>query len=103
MIGGYVRWGDYKPGASIRVKHHKTGQMVIHPLSDDTTAFYPEAEEVLASVPKRGLAIVLGEGKDVAYKPARFAQLVRRVADREMGHPGLPHPGRGQETSWRYH
>lgn len=86
VIGGYVRWGDYKPGVSIRVEHHKTGQMVIHPLSDDATAFYPEAEEVLAAVPKRGLAIVLGKGKDVAYKPARFAQLVRRVADRA----GLP-------------
>lgn len=81
VIGGYVRWGDYRPGESIRIEHHKTGEMVVHPLSDAATAFYPEAEEVLALVPKRGLAIVLGPDRTEPYKPSRFAQIVRKIAD----------------------
>lgn len=81
VVGGYVRWGDYRPGESIRIEHHKTGQMVMHPLTDGAVAFYSEAEEVLAKMPRRGLAIVLGEGKDVAYKPTHFAKIVRKIAD----------------------
>jgi hypothetical protein len=81
VIGGYVRWGDYRPGESIRIEHHKTGQMVVHPLTDGAVAFYPEAEEILAQVPKRGLAIVLGPDHTEPYKPTRFAQIVRKIAD----------------------
>lgn len=80
VIGGYVRWSDYRPGESIRIEHHKTGEMVVHPLTDGAVAFYPEAEEVLAQLPKRGVPIVLGpEGQK--YKPSRFAQIVRKIAD----------------------
>ena len=46
VVSGYVRWTDYKPGVSIRIKHHKPGEMVEHPLSDDGALFYPEAEEI---------------------------------------------------------
>jgi hypothetical protein len=81
VVGGYVRWGDYRPGESIRIEHHKTGQMVVHPLTDGAVAFYPEAEEVLAQMPKRGLAIVLGPDHTEPYKPSRFAQIVRKIAD----------------------
>lgn len=81
VVGGYVRWGDYKPGVSIRIEHHKTGQMVEHPLTDGETAFYPEAEEILGKLPRRGVSMILGPD-DQQYKPARFAQIVRRIADR---------------------
>jgi hypothetical protein len=80
VVGGYIRWGDYRPGESIRIEHHKTGEMVVHPLSDGAVAFYAEAEEVLAQLPRRGVSMVLGpEGQQ--YKPTRFAQIVRKIAD----------------------
>lgn len=86
VIGGYVRWTDYHPGKSIRIEHHKTGQMVEHPLfhtGEDgvVTLFYPEAEEILEKLPKRGVSMILGPD-DQKYKPARFAQIIRRIADR---------------------
>lgn len=83
VIGGYVRWTDYTPGQSIRIEHHKTGEMVRHPLvSDDEeqVCFYADAEAVLARVPKRGVSIVVGPD-DQQYKPTRFAQIVRKIAD----------------------
>ena len=80
VIGGYVRWTDYQPGKSIRIEHHKTGEMVEHPLTDGQTLFYPEGEEILALLPRRGVSMILGpEGQ--RYKPSRFAQIVRKVAD----------------------
>lgn len=80
VVGGYVRWPDYRPGQAIRIEHHKTGEMVDHPLSDGETAFYPEAEEILTHLPKRGIPMILGPAGQV-YKPSRFAQIVRKIAD----------------------
>lgn len=80
VIGGYVRWGDYKPGVSIRIEHHKTGEMVQHPLTDGAVAFYAEAEEILATLPKRGVSMILGP-ECQQYKGTRFAQIVRKIAD----------------------
>ena len=37
VLAGYVRWGDYRgPQAqtAIRIEHHKTGAMVLHPLEE---------------------------------------------------------------------
>ncbi|MGB3339845.1 MAG: hypothetical protein WBA73_21920, partial [Devosia sp.] len=81
VVSGYVRWTDYKPGASIRIEHHKTGEMVEHPLSDDGLLFYPEAEDILSLLPKRATPMIMGEGKAEPYKPTRFAQIVREIAD----------------------
>jgi len=81
VVSGYLRWTDYKPGISIRIEHHKTGEMVEHPLSDRDVLFYPEAEEILALVPKRATPVVMGDGKTEPYKPTRFAQIIRKIAD----------------------
>lgn len=80
VVGGFVRWGDYKPGVSIRIEHHKTGEMVVHPLTEGPVAFYAEAEEVLAKLPKRGVSMILGPDSQ-QYRGTRFAQIVRKVAD----------------------
>ena len=83
VISGYVRWTDYTPGQAIRIEHHKTGEMVRHPLvsgDDDPVFFYADAEAVLAQVPRRGVSIVVGP-QDQQYKPTRFAQIVRKIAD----------------------
>jgi hypothetical protein len=50
VLGGYIRWTDYRGrGApkAIRIFHHKTGAVVLHPLQDgDGTLFYGDAEEL---------------------------------------------------------
>ncbi|WP_339892897.1 hypothetical protein [uncultured Devosia sp.] len=86
VVYGYISWSDYKPNVSIRIEHHKTGEMLEHPLSDGSLLFYPEAEEILSLVPKRAAPIVMGEGKTEPYKGTRFAQIVRKIADQA----GLP-------------
>jgi hypothetical protein len=72
VLAGYVTWNDYRgPRAptQIRIEHHKTGEMVLHPLEETKidsetggpvrTVFYEEAEAVLAKVPRLGLSIVM--------------------------------------------
>lgn len=93
VVGGHIGWTDYR-GASaptkIRIEHHKTGKTVLHPLEDrdengKLIRFYEDAEAVLAKLPRRGAMMILGPSEQ-KYKPTRFAQLVRRVANRA----GLP-------------
>lgn len=66
VLAGYVTWNDYRSTRAptqIRIEHHKTGEMVLHPLEETVggvkTLFYEEAEAVLARVPKLGLGIVM--------------------------------------------
>jgi hypothetical protein len=47
---------------AIRIFHHKTGAVVLHPLEDnDGTPFYADAESVLGQVPRRGVPMILHE------------------------------------------
>jgi hypothetical protein len=100
VVGGHIRWSDYRANdapKAIRIFHHKTGAVVLHPLQDDDgTLFYADAEEVLAKVPKRGLPIVLHETgptpKDGTARATRIytifgmGNLVRRLREKS----GLP-------------
>ena len=54
-MAGYIRWPEYRSAEHpnmIRVEHHKTRRMVLHPLEEtqvgERVLFYPEAEEILA-------------------------------------------------------
>lgn len=81
VVAGYIRWSDYRPGESIQITHHKTGEAVRHPLRDkDGSLFYGEAEAVLAQLPKRGISMVL-RSDGTAYLATRSAQIVRTIAD----------------------
>jgi hypothetical protein len=57
VLAGFVRWTDYRgreaPNA-VRIEHHKTGAVVLHPLVDpeDGSLLYEDAEAVLARVPR---------------------------------------------------
>ena len=70
VLAGYLRWTDYRsrgwPNA-IRIEHHKTGELVWHPLEETidgtTTNFYDDAEAVLAKLPRRGVPMILREVK----------------------------------------
>jgi hypothetical protein len=75
VLAGYVTWNDYRgPRAptQIRIEHHKTGEMVLHPLEETAdgkrTLFYEEAEAVLARVPRLGLGIVMRDRSKGAQK-----------------------------------
>jgi hypothetical protein len=93
VLAGYIRWTDYRgrdTPTAIRIFHHKTGAVVLHPLQDsDGTLFYGDAEGVLAKVPRRGIPMILHEtrgktepGKPKAtkvYSESGMAKLVRRL------------------------
>ena len=75
--------------------HHKTGATVWHPLQDeDGTLFYPEAEAVLAKLPRRGVPMILREiktRKGVAFKPYSFSgfeKIVQQLRKKIDGVPG---------------
>jgi len=68
LLAGYIRWTDYRgreAPTAIRIFHHKTGAIVLHPLEDeDGTLFYADAESVLAKLPRRGVSMILHETRD---------------------------------------
>lgn len=96
VLAGFVRWSDYRNKSaptSVQIEHHKTGARVLHPLEEtvagERTLFYAEAEEILAKVPQRGLAIVLRQGPDGKSRPWDAMSMARLV--RSFREPlGLP-------------
>ncbi len=95
VLGGCIRWTDYRgrdAPKAIRIFHHKTGAVVLHPLQDgDGTLFYGDAEEVLAKVPRRRIPMILHETRHKTergqpkptklYSESGMAKLVRRLRD----------------------
>lgn len=78
VIAGKIRWTDYRSEAhpsQLRIEHHKTGKMVLHPLeeraADGAVRFYDEAESVLAKLPKRGIPMILIEVGPSRRSPQR--------------------------------
>jgi hypothetical protein len=89
VLAGYVRWSEYRSSehpTMIRVEHHKTRKMVLHPLEEmqgrDRVLFYAEAEEILSQVPRRGIPIVLRKYRDGTTAPwngMRVNKVVRKI------------------------
>jgi hypothetical protein len=100
VLAGYIRWTDYRGREApkvIRIFHHKTGAIVLHPLEDgDGTLFYADAEAVLTKLPRRGIPMILHETRDktakgkpkltTLYSASGMAKLVRRIRE-EAGLP----------------
>ncbi|MBN9007288.1 MAG: hypothetical protein J0H40_17965 [Rhizobiales bacterium] len=99
VLAGYVSWKDYRGKTAptmIRIEHHKTGAMVLHPLEETVedaagairTLFYEEAEDILAKVPKLGHGIVMRETTSgpVKWDPFSMGRLVRGLRE-ELGLP----------------
>lgn len=68
VLAGKIRWTDYRSKehpTQIRIEHHKTGKMILHPLEeqmpDGLVRFYEDAEAVLARLPRRGIPMILRE------------------------------------------
>ena len=95
VLAGYIRWTDYRgreAPTAIRIFHHKTGAIVLHPLEDDDgILFYADAESALAKLPRRGIPMILHETREKAadgkpkptklYSASGMAKLVRRIRD----------------------
>src|SRR5215204_553100 len=85
VLAGFISWTGYRSAdapTQLLIMHHKTGDKVLHPLHDvDGTAFYADAEAVLARLPQRGVPMIL-RPNGFPYTPHRMGQLVRRLADR---------------------
>lgn len=69
VVGGHIKWDGYRNGKpTIRIEHHKTGQIVDHPLEDGPVKFYEEAEDVLSHLKRLGPHMIMhdvlkGRGK----------------------------------------
>jgi hypothetical protein len=69
VLAGYVTWTGYRGKdhpTQIRIEHHKTGEMVMHPLEEtvngERVLFYEEAEEILSHLPRIGLGLIMRQG-----------------------------------------
>jgi hypothetical protein len=66
VLAGHVTWNGYRAKdhpTQIRIEHHKTGEMVLHPLEEIVggvhTLFYEEAEEILSHLPRLGVGLIM--------------------------------------------
>src|SRR5262249_58201552 len=100
VLAGVLRWPDYRrkewPNA-IKILHHKIGALVWHPLEETVEAttiqFYPEAEAILAQLPRRGVPMILREVKTrngAAFKPYSYGGFEKIVQQLRKKIEGLP-------------
>jgi len=83
------KWSDYRSGqfpTAIRIVHHKTGQVVLHPLEEllpngKVIKFYADAEAVLDKLTRRGLPMICVKSMTEvkAVLDERHAEIVQRM------------------------
>jgi len=92
ILAGHLRWSDYRPSdrpSHVRIVHHKTGEVVWHPLEVHGERFYPELEEALAGLSKIAVPIVATPGERGARRPYSFSYAKRIVREARRA-AGLP-------------
>lgn len=96
VLSGYLRWTDYRSKdwpSAIKIEHHKTGAVVWHPLEEVTPSgvvrFYEDAEAVLSKLPRRGIPMILREGREGVTKPYSFGgmQKIVQIMRAKLGLP----------------
>jgi len=92
ILAGYLRWTDYRPSKRpnhVRIVHHKTDEVVWHPLDENGQQFYPELEARLAELERAAIPIVVTPGKRGIAHPYSFsyANRIVRKAARAFGIP----------------
>jgi hypothetical protein len=74
VMAGHIKWTGYRnPKPTIRIEHHKTGEVLDHPLEHDGVKFYEEAEAVLSQLPRLGVPMILRKVKEGVAKPLASA------------------------------
>ena len=91
VIAGHIKWTGYRAGKkpTIRIEHHKTGEIVDHPLEDGEVKFYEEAEEILVRLPRLGVPMILYEFEKGKARPFGFSTMQHKV-QRMRAKLGLP-------------
>ena len=92
ILAGHFRWSDYRPSEKpqyVRIVHHKTSEIVWHPLEAFGERFYPELEEALAELSKIAVPIVATLGKRGTPRPYSFSYAKRIVREARRA-AGLP-------------
>ena len=90
VLSGHLTWADYKPPIEVRIEHHKTGERLWYPLSDQGMQFFPELCTFLDGLPRLGTPIVIREstrGPARPYTHRRAREIVAK-ARRTAGLPG---------------
>ena len=75
VLGGHLRWTDYRPDErpdSVRIVHHKTAEIVWHPLSSGSERFYPELEAYLATLERAAIPMIVNPGRKGPSRPYSF-------------------------------
>src|SRR5262245_24713602 len=86
VVAGHIKWSGYRTGPkpTIRIEHHKTGEIVDHPLEADGVKFYEEAEEVLSRLSRLGTPMILYEvepGKAKTFGMSTMQHKVQRIRE----------------------
>jgi hypothetical protein len=81
VIAGHIKWSGYRTGPkpTIRIEHHKTGEIVDHPLEEGEVKFYEEAEEVLSRLKRLCTPMILYEVEKGKAKPFAFSTMQHKV------------------------
>jgi hypothetical protein len=85
VVGGHISWNGYRnPKPIIRVEHHKTNEIVDHPLEEiqsdgSVVKFYEDAEEILAKLPRRGIPMILREVEKGKAKLFAFSTMQHKA------------------------
>ena len=82
VLAGHIAWTDYRPAErldAVRIVHHKTGELVWLPLSDDDGPLFPELTDYLDKLERLGVPMVLRKPKGHAPEPARPFKLEIRT------------------------
>jgi hypothetical protein len=101
VSAGLTTWNDYRSKSApdkMRIRHRKNGEGREHPLEYEsvdpitgktiTVPLFPEAEALLALVPRPGMSIVCNKHGKPYGNGTRLTQLVRMTADR-LAMPGF--------------
>jgi hypothetical protein len=98
VIAGHLSWTDYRAAErpdTVRIQHHKTGELVWLPLSDADGPLFPELTAYLDGLEQLGVPIVLLKPKGKKPKPSRPFKMrdararVRKAAEDAKLQPDL--------------
>ena len=107
VLAGFIRWTDYRSReapTAVRIFHHKTGAVVLHPLQDaDGTLFYADAEVCACQASRRGIPMILHETRERPQRvnPGR-PNSTQQVAWRNSCAACATRPGHRQRSPWTH-
>ena len=94
VLAGHLTWADYRPAErpnAVRIRHHKTGEVVWLALSDSQGDLFPDLTQYLDGLGHLGIPVVLrSPAKKVPARPFTLRQARKRIRAAAAA-AGLPH------------